>query len=126
MPQPSSIEPEDALQDVLPVVRCAGGDGICTLFAVGHKIHPIQVRLAGEEVGTRGRLVRTSTGLALEPLGGGRLVALRCHRPADLDRVFAICGPDGWRLSCGVLINGSYGVSVASGDQELARCRTTT
>ena len=123
MPQNATIRPEDVLQDILPVVRNAGGPGICARYLVGHKIHATQVRLAGQDVGTRGALIRTSTGFALEPLDGGQTVAVTCHRPADIDRLLEICGPEDWRLSHGVLIHGRYGVSVAVGDQELGECR---
>lgn len=126
MPQPTSIHPEDVLQDLLPVVRNAGGSGICASYRAGHKVHTTQVRLAGEDVGTRGRLVRTSTGFALAPLDGAAAVELRCHRPSDIDRLIGICGSDGWRLSHGLLAHGSYGVSVAVGDQELGECRAAT
>lgn len=123
MPQQPAIRPEDVLQDVLPVVRNAGGPGICALYRVGHKIHTTQVRLAGEDVGTRGRLARTPTGFVLEPFDGGQMIGVTCHRPADISRLLEICGPEDWRLSHGVLVHGRHGVSVAVGDQELEACR---
>ena len=52
MPGEPSIRPEDVLQDLLPVVRNAGGPGVCGSYHLGHKVHPTQVRLASEDIGT--------------------------------------------------------------------------
>lgn len=116
------------MSDVLPAVPLHSPVD-CTTYALGHHLHPIQVKAARggyEPDGIApdleiGRLDRTTDGLVFTPDDGDpSLVAT--HSPAILHRALAELGPDGWRHAKGVLWKGRMGASVVR-DEPLGLCR---
>jgi hypothetical protein len=121
----ATIAATSDVQSDLPVVELAGsGDDTCGSYRPGHNVHPTQARIAMEQPGISGTLVRTDQGVVFRPTDGNEDIGLRCHRPAALDEVLDKYGPADWRVSAGMLLNDhGVGISVACNDIEWEPCR---
>jgi hypothetical protein len=125
-PDEPSPELEDlGVQTILPAVKLPGSEpDRCESYGAGHNVHPIQARLAMQDPGIRGSLVRTKNGVALRSADGSEYLHLRCHRPEALEELLERFGPDGWRISACMLVNNyGVGISVAYGDLEMRPCK---